>query len=473
MSDAADVSTRALVEPAVFALWEQAESRRLGGELREAGIPVLLLKGPDLQQRLYGTPAAYPSSDVDVLVPRSAAGFVRRQLKTRGWRFEPGNGVLWHLSAAATFERDLFRADVHWGLHAAHLPARSLRPLEDALWRSARPGLSGFLEPDPEALLVFLAVHVVGHRFERPEWQENVRRASEQIGDWNKVWRIARRARVRSAVLAALRPQQDGTRLPVLDGMRGRAVWYASYMLRGHPLPQQLRDRVRETLALHREGFGWRAGRRDTSVDFRDMTIAVSPGVFDPQPVTAGVVDLAIRLGLRPDPRVVVDVGTGTGAVSLLAARQWPGATVIGVDISARAVACARRNAARLGTPNVRFLRGSLLAPLPDYIQGRVDVIMSNVPYVSYVSVKSGWDRDAWAIPDHSLFGPDADGLGFMRSLSRDVPRFLRPGGCWVFQIGDSQWDLFADHLLEAGFEPIAPERRRRGKAIIAAARWG
>jgi hypothetical protein len=105
------------------ALWSQAESRPVSVELSGAGVPALMLKGPDLQQRLYETPATYSSDDVDVFVPRRLAARARAVLAREGWRFEPGNGVLWRLSAAATYVRQGFRLDLHCGLHAAHLPA--------------------------------------------------------------------------------------------------------------------------------------------------------------------------------------------------------------------------------------------------------------------------------------------------------------------------------------------------------------
>ncbi len=144
------------------ALWVQAEGRKAAAELRPAGIPVLLLKGPDLQARLYGTPAAYASGDVDVLIPPRMAPRARAALIQAGWIFSPDNGVLWRFSRAAAFDREGFRLDLHWGLHAAHLPAWSLRSLERRLWEGARIGPSGMREPDAESLVVFLAVHVVG-----------------------------------------------------------------------------------------------------------------------------------------------------------------------------------------------------------------------------------------------------------------------------------------------------------------------
>ena len=193
---------------AALALWSQARTRHAAADLGRARIPVLLLKGPDLQDRLYGTPAAYPSGDVDILVPRRLRARARRALVRAGFRFDPSNGVLWRMSAAASYERKGFFLDLHWGLHAGHLPSWCFRSLERDLWANAMPGAHGMLEPDLESLIVFLAVHAAGHRFERGEWSENVRAAAALNPDWRRVGEIARRARAVGAVRRVMRPEK-------------------------------------------------------------------------------------------------------------------------------------------------------------------------------------------------------------------------------------------------------------------------
>jgi methylase of polypeptide subunit release factors len=98
-----------------------------------------------------------------------------------------------------------------------------------------------------------------------------------------------------------------------------------------------------------------------------------------------------------------------------------------------------------------------------------VDLAFSNVPYVP---AAGGRSTKGWHMPLATIYGSDADGLGLMRELCWELPLFLRPRGVWVFQIGDSQWEPWSLHLSEHGFEPIAPLSRRRGNAIVAAARW-
>jgi release factor glutamine methyltransferase len=462
------VAQRPTLAPVMYAMWGRAEGRRLARELRDAGIPVLVLKGPELQERLYGTPAAYESSDIDVLIHSQRARRARTVMTRNGWTFEPENGVLWRLSAAASFERDGFRTDLHWGLHAAHLPSWTIRPLERALWERAIGDPSGFLVPDPESLFVFLAVHAVGHEFERPEWVENVHAAGSQVFDWERVWRIARAARVTNAVRSAMSEHAPGTKLPVLDGVLGSVIWWGTYIARGHVAPQGLRDRLREAVAMRREGFGFTGLKGNKIVHVGSLDLVVEPGVFEPQGVTIRGVELAASI-LGSSPRIALDIGTGAGSVALTVARRWASCEVHAGDISARAVRCATRNADRLGVDNITFHTGSLLSPMPAALAGRVDLALSNVPYVPSAG---GRDVKAWEVPLSTIYGPDADGLGFMRDLCRDLPRFLRPGGVWVFQIGDLQLEPWAAHLLRHGFEPLMPDVRRPGKAIVGAARW-
>ena len=457
MAGAAATTIPGLV-PVARALRSEADARDLATSLAQDGIPVLALKGPALQARLYGTPAAYPSGDVDLMVPRGHAREARRAMKRDGWSFEAGNGVLWRLSGAATYVRDEVRVDLHWGLHAAHLPARTLKRLEEALWAGARPGALGLLEPDPESLLVFLAVHAAGHRFERPEWTENVRRCMFLVKDWDVVWRIARQARVEQAVRSAVSGQPSVGR--ILDGTVGRAIWTATWVVRGHVLPVAARDAIRRTLASV-------LGRGRRECHFAGLDLQVDPGVFHPRAISERLVGLGIRLLENRSRPVLVDAGTGCGAVGLAVARAIPGAQVHATDVSGRAVRCARRNRRRLGLANVRLHRGSLLEPLPRGVRGRVAVVLSNVPYVP---VRGDLLEVEWA-PRETFEGSGPDGADLLRDLARQATKVLESGGWLVIQLADAQWDQLADEFAALGYRAQAPDRRP-GRAVVAVFRW-
>ena len=112
---------------------------------------------------------------------------------------------------------------------------------------------------------------------------------------------------------------------------------------------------------------------------FRRLTLKVDRRVLVPRPETETVVErcLALLEG-RGQPRVL-DVGSGSGAIALALADEYPGAQVTGVDIALDALALARENAQRTGL-RVDFRRWDLFRGLPD---GPWDLVVSNPPYIS------------------------------------------------------------------------------------------
>ena len=412
----------------------------------------------------------YVSGDVDLLIPRDQLGRTRELLGRTEWIFDKGNGLLWRYSAAASYSRAGFSLDLHWGLHAAHLAARSLRPLEQALWEHAIEGPSGMLEPDAESLFVYLAVHAAGHGFERSSWVKNVEAAARLVTDWQRVWEIARSSRVVGAVRLAMRSPEPGLRRPLLDGVTGRVIWYGTWLGRGHFLPEGARERIRERRALRRLGFDDSQVDRWQVKEFAGLTIRVAPGVFRPRTVTEEVLNLGLRLVEGSKHPVAVDVGTGSGAIAVAFARAMPNAEMHATDVSARALRCARSNTRTIGIEGIRFHRGNLLEPLPQALRGRVDVILTNLPYVvAEFARKVDWDA-----PISTVAGTDLDGLGLMRVIADEAMGFLRPGGWLVSQIQDWQWESWAAELEARGYdELIPPPVRRPGFAIVGGARFG
>jgi methylase of polypeptide subunit release factors len=154
--------------------------------------------------------------------------------------------------------------------------------------------------------------------------------------------------------------------------------------------------------------------------------------------------------------------------IAVLAGRRWSHARVLAIDTSATAVAYATRNARRLA-PNVEVVTGRLVEPVPPRLHGRVELMLSNVPYVSSMG---GRDLGGWDPPPGTVFGMGPDGLGLMRQLAWQSRAILEKGALWVFQLADGQWEQWARELEELGFEPVTPARRRPGQALVAAAWW-
>lgn len=204
---------------------------------------------------------------------------------------------------------------------------------------------------------------------------------------------------------------------------------------------------------------------------FRTLDLLVDRRVLIPRPETEVVAGLAIEAAtdVQP-PAVVVDLGTGSGAIALsLAAERWPHVEVWATDASADALAVARANLAGLGrrASVVRLLEGDWFAALPDDLQGRVDVVVSNPPYVAATEPLppevARWEPVA-------ALRSGADGLDDLRRIIAEAPRWLSPGGTLVTEIGQTQGAAVTALARAAGMAKItiAPDLAGRDRALVA-----
>ena len=120
-----------------------------------------------------------------------------------------------------------------------------------------------------------------------------------------------------------------------------------------------------------REPVAYIVGRKA----FRRISVSVDRRVLVPRPETEMLVEVALSAGRGAR---VADVGTGSGAVALALKEERPDLTVVGLDVSADALAVARANAAELGL-DVEFMYADLL----DGVPGPFDAVLANLPYVA------------------------------------------------------------------------------------------
>jgi release factor glutamine methyltransferase len=194
---------------------------------------------------------------------------------------------------------------------------------------------------------------------------------------------------------------------------------------------------------------------------FMGMGLIVEPGVFVPRPETEVLVEVALEsLGDATAP-VVADVGTGTGAVALAIKRGRPDARVLATDVSEAAVTLARTNAARLGL-DVEVVRGPILGPVPVELEGRLDLLVSNPPYVTAEEYEA-LPLEVKAEPYAALVG----GIDVHTRLVELAETWLKPGGWLVLEIGASQGRevaaLFERHL---GAVEVLPDLAGRDRVV-------
>ena len=117
-------------------------------------------------------------------------------------------------------------------------------------------------------------------------------------------------------------------------------------------------------------------------------------------------------------------------------------------DVDPRAVACAAAN-------GVEVYQGDLFDPLPRELEGQVDVVVAVVPYVPTPELAL-LQRDTFTFETTLSYDGGADGTDFLRRVARDSPRFLRPGGTLLLELGGDQAELLADELTRLGYVTLA-----------------
>ncbi len=176
---------------------------------------------------------------------------------------------------------------------------------------------------------------------------------------------------------------------------------------------------------------------------FRHLELAVGPGVFVPRPETEVVAGAAIDAARAVADPVVVDLGTGSGAIALAVATELPGSRVHAVEADPDAFAWAARNCSGSG---IDLRQGDMADAFPD-LDGSVDVVVSNPPYIPLGALIR--DPEV-ANHDPSLaLWSGVDGLDAMRVVEVVAARLLRPGGTVVAEHADLQGssapELFRD----------------------------
>ncbi len=170
---------------------------------------------------------------------------------------------------------------------------------------------------------------------------------------------------------------------------------------------------------------------------FGSIEVAVDPRVLIPRPETEQLWELVTQLLADRPPRIVVDLGTGSGNLAIALKQSFPDAKVHAVDVSAASLEVARDNVATVGA-HVALYHGDLFAPLPSDIRGRVDLVISNPPYIATGEHSALPPEVRDHEPAVALFaGPD--GLSVLRRIVARAPDWLAAGGLLACEIGEGQ----------------------------------
>ncbi|HLM07927.1 MAG TPA: putative protein N(5)-glutamine methyltransferase [Blastococcus sp.] len=199
--------------------------------------------------------------------------------------------------------------------------------------------------------------------------------------------------------------------------------------------------------------LGWAA--------FCGLRIAVDAGVFVPRRRSEALVQEAVALA-APDI-VVVDLCCGSGALGVAVASAVPGVELHAADLDAAAVACARINVSRVGG---RVHAGDLYAALPPTLQGRVDLLLANVPYVPSEAIALMPPEARLHEARVALHG-GADGLDVARRVVAEAPVWLAPGGFLLVETSEHQAAAAAGIVRAAGLAARVVTDDDRGATVV------
>jgi release factor glutamine methyltransferase len=185
---------------------------------------------------------------------------------------------------------------------------------------------------------------------------------------------------------------------------------------------------------LSREPLSYIVGEKE----FWSLSFKVSPAVLIPRPETELLIEEVLKRIAEPRSfaGTILDLGSGSGVIPVVLARELPLARLVGVDISAAALTLAAENSRRHGVAaRVAWLLGDWFAPIRP--GSRFDFILANPPYVAESS-RAELEPELDFEPAQALYA-GADGMTAIRGLVPASPAFLVKGGFLLLEIGSDQ----------------------------------
>ncbi len=189
------------------------------------------------------------------------------------------------------------------------------------------------------------------------------------------------------------------------------------------------------------------------STPWRNLNLQVAPGVLIPRPETEILIDLAIAANQDNSELATgnwVDLGIGSGAISIALADTFPEITVHAVDESPAALAIAQVNINKYNYAHrIHLHQGSWWSPL-EFLQGKVQGMISNPPYIPTAMIAHLQPEVTNHEPHLALDGGE-DGLDDLRHLVNTAPYYLESGGIWLVETMAGQPEAVMRLLGEQG----------------------
>jgi release factor glutamine methyltransferase len=204
-------------------------------------------------------------------------------------------------------------------------------------------------------------------------------------------------------------------------------------------------------------------------VQFLNFKLNLLKKVFIPRPETEILVATVFEVykELRDNQMKILDIGCGSGAISIALADFFRNSKIIAIDIDSNAIEQTLENANSYNLKNIECLKIDILKTIPE---GNFDIIVSNPPYIPWAEYEN-LPPHIKKEPKHSLTD-GADGLTFYRRFAEIFPTLLSPNGSFFLEVGWNQSESVASIFREKGFDVLIKKDFEKIKRIVYSIRF-
>lgn len=185
--------------------------------------------------------------------------------------------------------------------------------------------------------------------------------------------------------------------------------------------------------------------------EFYGYTFKVNENVLIPRPETEMLVENCIKALKNKEVATVLDIGVGSGAISISLGKELPNCKILGVDISEGALEVAEENRVSNGAENVKFIKSDVFENVKFK---NFNLIVSNPPYIPEYEYKDLQDEVKLYEPKLALTA-EKDGYYFYEKISREGINYLGEKGFLAFEAGYNQAEKIKELMLKNGFSKV------------------
>jgi len=190
------------------------------------------------------------------------------------------------------------------------------------------------------------------------------------------------------------------------------------------------------------------------NTSFYGLDFTVNESVLIPRPETEILVETIINSYQKENVKSILDIGFGSGCISITLAKYFPDALVLGIDISVEAKKVAINNAEKLGISNVQFEIADIFNSVPANIISESDIIVSNPPYVSKSEYENLQDEIVKHEPKIAV-SDNGDGLQFYKRIAELGRDKMKKKAVLIFELGIGQSSSVKKIFEQNGFNDI------------------